>query len=59
MKKILSDSALTLAIGLSSGITITRIIDGGNVLGAIAAGVAIGTVLGVMLKLFLAKWKLY
>ncbi len=32
-------------LGISAGITLTRIIDGGNVIGALAAGVVIGGIL--------------
>jgi membrane-associated phospholipid phosphatase len=49
------DPALTLAMGISSGVMITRIIDGGNVIGAVVAGLAIGIVCGIALKMILPK----
>jgi len=49
------DPALTLAVGIFGGVTITRIIDGGNVIGAFVAGVAIAIFCGVALKMILPK----
>jgi membrane-associated phospholipid phosphatase len=52
---LFKDPALTLAMGISSGVMITRIIDGGNVIGAVVAGLAIGIVCGIALKIILEK----
>jgi len=54
IKKLFKDPAFTGALGVTGGVTITRIVDGGNVLGAIAAGVVIGIIVGIALNIALA-----
>lgn len=46
MKKFLSNPTVTLFVGIAVGLTLARVLDGGNVIGAIVGGVVISSILG-------------
>ena len=49
-KEFLTEGVGLFATGLCTGITLTRIIDGGNVIGAVAAGVVISFIVVIGYK---------
>jgi membrane-associated phospholipid phosphatase len=55
MKKFLEKRPPWLALGVMVGVGVTRIVDGNNVFGAIAAGVVIGLITWVLATMLMKK----